>query len=185
MNDFTRIAVALFAVLNAPGVLGAFSAIATGSASERLKLIAGVLGLTFAVLLATALLSDSVLEWLNITPENFQLAAGIVMLTLALRLLWTGGLGAPNLAPRFWGALSLVLSPVAVVAMLSYSARFGTGTSIGAMGLAVLVSGCLLMASAWLGQRLGTVGLGALARFNGALIVLLAVELIIDGIQSV
>ena len=78
-----------------------------------------------------------------------------------------------------------MLGPVPVVAILSYSARFGTGTSLGAAVIAIVVSGCLLMAAGWLSERLGSSGRSVLARFGGAVIVLLAIQLMIDGIRSV
>ncbi len=185
MNDFTRVAVALFAVLNTLGVIGAFSTFTPDDRATRTKIVAAVLGLTFAVLAVTAIVSDPVLDWLDISPENFQSAAGSVMLVLGLRLLWSGELGAPNLSSQFWGAVTLVLGPVPVVAMLSYSARYGVGTSIGAAVVALLVSAGVLIASGWLSSVLKTNGRSVLARSNGALIVLLAIQLIVDGIQSV
>jgi multiple antibiotic resistance protein len=185
MTDFTRVAVALFAVLNTPGVIRAFAALAPTDASGRTRFVGTVLGLTFASLAVVAIVSDPVLDWLDISPENFQVAAGIVMLVLALRLLWSGELGAPNLRSPYWGALSLVLGPVPVVAILGYATRYGIGTSIGAAVVAVVVSAVVLMTSRWLGKALRAPGRSVLARCNGALIVLLAIQLIVDGIQSV
>jgi len=185
MNDFTRAAVGLFAVIAAPGGLGGFAAFAPAAISARLRLVIGVMGLTFAALALAALLSDPVLDWLDVSAENFQLAAGAVMLPLALRLLWWGEQGMPSASLPFWRALSLVFGPVPVVVMLSYSARFGTGTALGAAGVALLVSGGLLLAGGWIAARLGAAGCSLLGRFNGALIVVLAVELMLDGIHSV
>jgi multiple antibiotic resistance protein len=185
MNDFSRVAVALFAVLNAPGVLGAFAAIAPATPGARLRLTARVLALTFGALTLAAALNGPVLEWLDVSPENFQLAAGIVMLTLALRLLWWGEMGPPSASSPYWRGVSLVLGPVPIVSVLCYGSRFGAGTALGAAAIAILVTGCLLTASCWLDPRLGSGGRSALARFNGALIVLLAVELMVDGIQSI
>ena len=185
MTDFSRVAVGLFLVLNAPGALGAFAAIAPRDAPARLRLVGGVLAIALGALVVAAVLSDPFLDWLHISPETFQVAAGIVMLTLGLRLLFFGEMGPPSATSPLPGALSLVLGPVLIVAMLSYSARFGTGTSLGAAVLAVVVSGCLLTGAGWLSTRIGSAGRSAVARFSGALIVLLAIQLMVDGIQSV
>jgi small neutral amino acid transporter SnatA (MarC family) len=51
--------------------------------------------------------------------------------------------------------------------------------------VAVLASAALLIAAPWIATRLGRAGCSMLGRFNGALIVIMAVELILDGIHSV
>lgn len=185
MSDLSRAAVGLFAVLAAPGALALFAAFAPSAPSSRLRLVAAVGSLAFAVLAVAGALGEPVLDWLDVSAENFQLAGGIVMLPLAFRLLWWGESGAPTATQPFWRASSLMLGPVPVVLMLSYSARFGFGTALGAAAVALLASGLLLMAGAWVTGRLGQGGSALLGRFNGALIVVLAVELMVDGVQSV
>ncbi len=185
MNDFLRIAAGLFAVTAAPGALGVFSAFAPPVPPARLRLLTGVMGLSFGLLALVAVSSDSVLDWLDISAENFQVAAGLVMLPLALRLLWSGAQGEPSAASPFWRAWSLTFGPTPAVLMLSYSARFGVEMALGGAVTALLVSGGLLMASDRIAARLGSGGCSMLARLTGALVVLLAVESMINGFQSV
>jgi small neutral amino acid transporter SnatA (MarC family) len=185
VTDFSLALVGFFAVFAAPGAVGVFAAFAPAATLGRLRLLVGALSLTFGGLVAAALISDSVLDWLSVTGENFQLAAGIVMLPLALRLLLRGEQGMPSASSPFWRAWTLLFGPVPGVLMLSYAARFGTGTALCGAALALLVSGALLLAAPWLAARLGKTGCSMLGRFNGALIVAMAIELIVDGIQSV
>jgi small neutral amino acid transporter SnatA (MarC family) len=185
MTDFTLALVGFFAVFAAPGALGVFATFAPVTVYARFRLVIGAGVLTFIGLIAAALLSDPILDWLSVTGENFQLAAGIVMLPLALRLLLWGEQGMPSAAEPFWRAWALLFGPAPVVLMLSYDARFGTGTALGGAAVALLVSGALLLAASWLAARLGRVGCAMLGRFNGALIVAMAIEVIVDGIHSV
>jgi small neutral amino acid transporter SnatA (MarC family) len=183
MNDLTRVAIGLFAVMAAPGALTAFSGLASMLLAERARAVGIAALMALAMLALIAAVNEPVLDWLSVSGENFQTAAGIVMGPLAFRLLWTGEAWTPQSASPVWRAWSLLSGPVPAVLMLSYAARFGIGTSIGAAVIALAASAAILLASGWLSARLG-VGRGVLGRFNGALIVVLAVELILDGVQS-
>lgn len=185
MNDFSRVAVGLFAVIAAPAAVAGFAAFAPSLASARLRLVAGVLAPLFGSLAIAAVFSEPFLDWLNVSAESFQLAAGIVMLPLALRLLWSGERDTGSASSPLWRGWSLLFGPVPVVVTLSYSTRFGIARTIGAAALAVFASTLLIMISPWIVARLRRTGCSMLGRFNGALIVLLAVELIIDGVQSI
>jgi multiple antibiotic resistance protein len=124
--------------------------------------------------------------WLDVSPENFQLAAGLIMLPQALQLLVRGRTladeGSAGLLPL---AVSLLAGPASVVAAMSYGARFGEGTAAGASALVLFATAGLLMAGERFQRWVGRAGMGAFGRFNGALLVVVAVELIVDGVRSV
>jgi small neutral amino acid transporter SnatA (MarC family) len=183
MTDLTRAAIGLFAVMAAPGALAAFSALAAMLLADRMRAVGSAGLLAFATLAFIAAVNDPILDWLSVSGENFQTAAGIVMGPLAFRLLWTGETWAPQSSSIILRAWSLLSGPVPAVLMLSYAARFGFGTATGAAIIALAASAVILLASGWLSTRLGPLQ-GVLGRFNGALIVVLAVELILDGVQS-
>jgi small neutral amino acid transporter SnatA (MarC family) len=184
VSDLTRAAVGLFAVIAAPGALAAFASLSEIALGPRLRLVAAATLAAFAGLALIAAVDGPLLDWLDISPESFQVAAGVVMLPLAGRLLWTGETWAPRAASPAVKAWSLLSGPVPTVLILSYSARFGLATALGAAAIALGASAALLMVSGWLSARLGA-GLGLLGRFNGALIAVMAIELMVDGVQSV
>jgi small neutral amino acid transporter SnatA (MarC family) len=184
MNDFTRAAVGIFAVLAVPAALRIVAAYMPSLPRERLRLVSGAALFAFVALSLVAAVSSSFLDWLDVSAENFQLAASVVMLPLAIRLLWTGETWTPSATSPFWRTVSLLLGPVPVVATLSYSARFGFGDTLAAAAAALLLSAALLMAATWLLSRAPAVR-PLLGGFNGALIILLAIELMLDGIHSV
>lgn len=184
MTDLTRAAVGLFAVMATPGALAAFTSLAALALEIRLRLVGAAALLALGCLALIAAVNDPVLDWLAITPENFQTAAGVVMLPLALRLLWAGEVWTPHGTLPTWRTWSLLAGPVPAVLVLSYSARFGFDTALGAAAIAIAASVAVLLAADWLLIRLRA-GRSLLGRFNGALIVVMAIELMVDGIQSV
>jgi small neutral amino acid transporter SnatA (MarC family) len=74
--------------------------------------------------------------------------------------------------------------PVPAVLILSYSARFGFETALGAAAIALAASAMVLLIGAWLAGRFGAVQ-EMLGRFNGVLIIALAIELMLHGVRSV
>jgi multiple antibiotic resistance protein len=185
MSDSMLTTLSVFAVIASPAAIASFAAFAPTVDAARIQLLALVFGLVLGTLAIAIFISDPFLDWLSVSGESFQTAAGLVMLPLAARLLWSGQRPEAPASSSFWRATSLVLGPASAVIALSYSARFGVATALGASALAVLLSAALLMVSPWLACRVPAAALSLLGRFNGALIVILAVELIVDGVQSV
>lgn len=184
MNDLTRAAIGLFAVMASPAALATFASLAGLAPAARLRLVGAAALPALAGLGLIAALSGPILDWLAISGENFQTAAGLVMLPLALRLLWAGDIWPPQAASPIWRAWSLLSGPVPAVLILSYSARFGFATALGAATIALAASAIVLLTSGWLTSRLGPFG-SLVGRFNGAVIVVMAIELIVDGLHSV
>jgi small neutral amino acid transporter SnatA (MarC family) len=116
------------------------------------------------------------------------------MAPLALRLLWTGeSMSLPTdeagahdrwvwLAPL---TVPLVAGPAALVGALSYGTRFGEGTTIGAAALVAVTTAAVLATGPPIVRALGPWGVSALGRLSGALLAVILVELMLDGIQSV
>lgn len=192
MSGFGLAALGLFAAAAPFGAIPAFAALTAEAAPRRratLLLAAGVAA--FALLAASALLSGPFLDWISVSPENFQPAAGLVMLPPAFRLVvWGRSLtppknGASRLAWRLPMAAPLIAGPASLAGAMSYGARFGEGTAIAAAALAVVASSALLAAGPRLSRALHPAGVSALARLSGALLATLAVELILDSVHSV
>ncbi len=194
MRDFSLAAVGLFAAVAPLGGLPVFLAFAGGStARQRLTTAALMAVACFALMAAAAATAGPVLDWLEVSGENFQLAAAAVMLPPAVRLLWSGrslSLPPADRPPllRVWLmplTLPLLAGPTPFVTAMSYSARFDAGLAIGAAALVAAVTGTLLAASVFRPENRTSLLVDVLARFNGGLLAVVAVELFVDGIQSV
>lgn len=175
----------LFAAVAPLGALPVFLD-ARVSPAERLRAVAIMALVALAVLSAGVLAAGPFLDWLEISAENFQLAAGVIMLPQAVQLLWRGrtlssadaGIIVPLAAP-------LLAGPASAAAAMSYGARFGEAQAIGASALVLAVTAALLLAGSALEGRVKSGPIETLGRFNGAFLVVIAIEMIIDGVQSV
>lgn len=159
MSEFARAALGLFAAVAPFGALPVFID-AQGEAAGERRIIGRMCVAAFLLMGLAVLVAEPFLEWLDVSPENFQLAAGLIMLPQALQLLVRGRTfadeGSAGLLPM---AVPLLAGPASIAAAMSYGARFGEGTAAGASALVLLIT--------------------------GALLVVVAVELIVDGVRSV
>ena len=185
MTEFAKAALGLFAVVAPFGALPVFIDARAVGADQR-RIILGMCVAAFLLMGVAVLAAGPFLEWLDVSPENFQLAAGLIMLPQSLQLLVRGRTladeGSGGLLPL---AVPLLAGPASVAAAMSYGARFGEGTAAGASGLVLLATAGLLMTGERVERWVGRAGVGVLGRFNGALLVVVAVEMIVDGVRSV
>lgn len=195
MSEFWREVLGLFASVAPLGALPVFAAHAGRAGVGRRISLAIIVGLlSFALLAAAIALGDPFLAWIDVSPENFQLAAGLAMMPLALRLLWagdsmgvrldqaTGVVGSSWLMPL---AVPLVAGPASLAAAISYGTRFGVGSTLGAAALTIALTTATFVAGPLLLRLFGAAGVSALGRLSGLLLVVIVVEMMVDGVQSV
>jgi multiple antibiotic resistance protein len=189
MSEFIRLLVGMFAVVAPPGAVVALcrTHALDDHASQVTRLRAAVA--SFGVLAAFALLSGPILDWLDVSAESFQFAAGAAMFPLALRLVLAGDSAElPGRLPSYgWLvplAVPLLAGPSAIIAAISYSARFGEGQAILATAGVLMVTAALLAAMEWF-ERFPPIILHTAGRLSGGLLIVIAVELAVDGVRSV
>jgi multiple antibiotic resistance protein len=115
------------------------------------------------------------------------------MAPLAFRLLWSGeSMPLPREGDRplrrFWLTpltVPLVAGPASLAAALSYGTRFGLEPTLGAAAFVLVLTALAFAAAPQLQRTLGTAGISALGRFTGGLLVIVAIEMLVDGVQSV
>jgi len=154
--------------------------------ADRPRALAVMVLAALALLSGGVLLAQPFLDWLDVSPENFQLAAGVIMLPQAVQLLWRGRtLSAADAGIIVPLASPLLAGPASLAAAMTYGARFGEAEAIGASAIVLAVTGALLLAGTRIRRRLKPGSTEALGRFNGAFLVVIAIEMIVDGVQSV
>ncbi|MCK9520379.1 MAG: MarC family protein, partial [Dehalococcoidia bacterium] len=91
MDDFLRALIGFFAIVDPIGNILAFEAIA-GRASQRDKVRIALLAVvvSFVLIVVFALAGEHVLDFLGISPASFQIAAGILLVLPAIRLVERG-----------------------------------------------------------------------------------------------
>jgi small neutral amino acid transporter SnatA (MarC family) len=185
VSEFARATAGIFLAVAPFGALPVFLDARLG-ADERARTAVVMCASALALLAAGTLAAEPLLDWLDVSPENFQLAAGLIMLPQALHLIWRGrtlseaepGVFVPLTAP-------LLAGPASVAAAMSYGTRYGEAEALGASALVLPVTLGILALGEWVEARLGRGWLGLVGKANGALLVVVAVELIVDGIRSV
>lgn len=187
MSDFLRCLAGMLAVVAPFGALATQRASSERAASPWVA--AGAAASAFVILSGSAALNRPLLDWLNVSPESFQFAAGAAMAPLAVRLILAGdSMPSTGRLPRYaWAvplAVPLLAGPSSIISAVSYAARFGEGETIAASALATAFTG-LLLAAPGVFDRVPLVVVRTLARLSGGLLLLIAVELAVDGVHSV
>lgn len=187
MNDFLRLVVIFFAAVNPAAV--AASVLHLEHAGDdrlriRLPIAAGVIAIAVYALACWS--APHLLDWLDIAPESFRVAAGIVMATMGVLIIAFGAIttDADRIDLRgaaFPVAVPLLAGPAGLMAALSYSADDGFGQAFGAAAIIVVATATLLIARLESARPV----LGGVARVTGALLVAVAAGLIVSGVRDI
>lgn len=194
MSELPLLLIVFWAALNPPASAASLASVEPPAEGRRDWLLAAAGGLAAVLLLLTAVLHGPLLDLLDVSAASFNIAAGIVMVAGAARPLLRGRAieeaiagaagdgGRTVLAPL---AVPLLATPAALVAAVSWGERAGEAQT--AVVAVVLVA----LTALWLARgpqprsRAGRAGLDALARLTGALLAVLAVGLVVQGILAV
>jgi small neutral amino acid transporter SnatA (MarC family) len=192
VSDFWLAALGIFAASAPLGLGPVFHSAAEGAdGRERAGLASTAALVALSLLAAATAIGDPFVDWLDVSAESFQIAAGVVMIPQALRLLWSGESASAmaNEGMRRWAwtlarTVPLLAGPPALVAALSYGTRFGVATTLGAAALTMAISAALLAGGGW-GMRRARWLAPGLGRLNGGVLAVLAIEMVLDGVLSV
>jgi multiple antibiotic resistance protein len=145
----------------------------------------------YVVLVVFLLLGRWLLKFLGLQPEAVGIAGGIVLFLIALRMIFPsqGAVsgdtleGEPFLVPL---AIPLVAGPSTLATLLLLESA-KSSTTVGLM-LAVTVAwaltGVILLSSTYLYRLLGERVLVAMERLMGMLLVMVAVQMLLDGVRT-
>ncbi|MGH8637011.1 MAG: MarC family protein, partial [Burkholderiales bacterium] len=143
------------------------------------------------VLLACLFLGNSALDLLGLEQESISIAGGIVLFLIALRMIFPGEAGSgsealegePFLVPL---AVPLLAGPSALATLLLFqrSAPGQTGPLLLALTIAWALSGVILLSSTFFYRLLRQRGLIAMERLMGMLLVMIAVQMFMNGIKA-
>jgi multiple antibiotic resistance protein len=166
----------------------------TRSYALRQKLTAAVVSIVAAwlMLVSFSLGGQEVLDFLGISSGSFRVAAGLLLLPPAYRLVMEGqphvGDG-PSAADTLDFALvplatPLIAGPGALAATTSFSQTAGWETTIAAVSLVLLLTLVSFAAADLLFRLAGAVLLRLAARAVGILLFAIAVDFVLDGARD-
>jgi multiple antibiotic resistance protein len=186
--DFLSATVLLVIIMDPIGNIPVFhSLVGRYPLPQRLGIIARELLIAYGVLVAFLLGGKSILGYLGLKQPALGVAGGVVLFIIALRMVFPptgpsveGPEEEPFIVPL---AVPMIAGPSAVAAILLLVSRDPQRllTWWGAISVAWLVSAAILLGSGLLMEMLGPRALRALVRLSGMLLVMMAVQMLMDG----
>ena len=159
--------------------------------SRRRRVIARELLIALGVLMVFLFAGQAILDFLGLQRESVTIAGGIVLGIIGLRLIFPRpeGLmghqlaGEPFLVPL---AIPLIAGPsaMATVILMARNAPDQMGRSALAILLAWGLTAAVLLAAPTLYRLLRERGLQAVARLMGMLLIMIAVQMVLNGLDS-
>ena len=191
MNDLLSIVVTLFLIMDPLGNVPVFLSVLKNVVPERRRaiVIREVL-IAYAVLLIFMLLGDHALRVLHIEQETVSIAGGIVLFLIALRMIFpqAGGYGEPGEGEPLVVPLAIPLiagpSAMAALLLLQRAAPAETLTLWIGMTIAWALTAAILIGAPFFYRILGERGLTAMERLMGMVLVMISVQMLLNGISA-
>ena len=191
MDVFSAI-VTLFLVMDPLGNVPLFlSVLKTVPPERRQRVLLRELAFAYVVLVAFLLMGNALLRFLGLEQEAVSIAGGIVLFLIALRMIFpehgtlTDGVpeGEPFVVPL---AIPLIAGPstLATLLLLDRAVPSGTMTLLLVVTVAWAIGGVILLSSTFLYRVLGQRGLVAMERLMGMLLVMVAVQMLMNGVAT-
>ncbi len=157
------------------------------TSAERRKTFTLATFVAFLLLVLFMLGGITVLNLFRVTLADLQIAGGLLLLIIAVRIVLFGHWGADedeqtSIVPL---ACPLLTGPGAITATLVLQATYGLALTTVAVVVSFLVTWAILMFGEKLFQVLGKTGSAVLAQVMALLLATIAVQFIRSGISSV
>jgi multiple antibiotic resistance protein len=190
MDVFAAV-VTLFLIMDPLGNILLFLSVLKDVPRERRRvvLIREIL-FAYVVLLVFLFVGRYILRFLGLDQETISVAGGVVLFLIALRMIFpsTNGMfgdklvGEPFIVPL---AIPFVAGPstLAALLLLERSTPGHTGALLIAMTIAWALTAAILLASTFFYRVLRERGLVAVERLMGMLLVMVAVQMLMDGLR--
>lgn len=189
MNDWPALFLLSVLAVNPAGAIAGYQgSMRRVAAAERFPLALIGAGATAFLVLMAAGLADPLREVLDVESSSFRIAAGIALLIAGAQMCWRGHAATPYPGPGWQSAvyplaLPLVVGPGLVGVVMHGATADGAGTGM-IVSAALPVAVVTAATAPWVPARLSGF-LRAIARLLGAVAVIAAAGLIVNGVQAV
>ena len=192
--DIFSTAVLLFLIMDPLGNMPIFiSALKNVPEKRRTKVLIRELLIALLILVVFLFLGDNMLALLSLQQEAVSISGGIILFLIALKMIFPpargGGImgdtpnGEPFIVPM---ATPLIAGPsILATLILMGNQNPGQETALlGALLIAWFASSAILMFSNRIMKLLGNRGVYAIERLMGMILIMLSVQMLINGITS-
>jgi multiple antibiotic resistance protein len=190
-SDIAAAAATLFFVMDPLGNIPVFNAVLSRfSPQRRARITARELVIALVILLVLLFAGTAILEFLGLSQPSLSIAGGVLLFIIALKMIFPTSAGEvasekdePFIVPL---AMPMVAGPstIAILLLLSSTEPERIWEWCTALVIAWAVTTLLLTASPFLLRVLGNRGLRALERLMGMLLVLLATQMLLNGVRE-
>jgi len=157
---------------------------------RRKKIIVRELLIALLVLLFFMFIGRYILQLLQIAQSSLGIAGGVMLFIIAIKMIFPGSGNlfhhSDNMEPLIVPlAVPLLAGPSAIAAVILMMAQEPSRWLewVVALVVAWLIAGIILVSSETLGRRLGVRALLAIERLMGILLMLVSVDMILDGVK--
>lgn len=181
----------LFLVLDPFGNMVTFhSLLSRVPPANRKRVLIRELFIAFFIMLGFLFAGSSILSLLGIHPYTLSISGGILLFLIALgmvfpikSILHEPGNEEPFIVPI---AVPLMVGPSAIALLLLMASKYPNAKSLSVLAVTIAwaSSAAILMISPWILRMLGSKGTLAMERLMGLLLILIAVQMFLDGILS-
>jgi multiple antibiotic resistance protein len=188
--DILSAVITLFLIMDPLGNVPVFLAVLKRVPPERRRkiLIREVL-IAYAVLVFFMLVGESALKLLQIEQETISIAGGIVLFLIALRMVFPqhgafddSAEGEPLVVPL---AIPLIAGPSTLATLLLLRGDSGDTLDLWvAMTIAWVATAAILIAAPFFYRALGERGLVAMERLMGMVLVMISVQMFLNGVAT-
>lgn len=189
--DVLSAVVTLFLIMDPVGNIPPFLSVLKTLPPERRRFVLmREVGFAYLVLLVFLFVGRFVLQFLHLEPETISIAGGIVLFLIAIRMIFPGegGVfreqleGEPFIVPL---AVPLLVGPstLAALMLLQESANANRVSLLIAVTIAWALSGAILLGSTFFYRVLRQRGLVAMERLMGMILVMVSVQMLLNGLQ--
>ena len=190
-SDIAAAAATLFFVMDPLGNIPVFNAVLSRfTPQRRAQITARELVVALVILLVFLFAGTAVLDFVGLTQPSLSIAGGVLLFIIALKMIFPNAAGEvasekdePFIVPL---AMPMVAGPstIAILLLLSSTEPERIWEWCTALVIAWAATTALLTASPFLLRVLGSRGLRALERLMGMLLVLLATQMLLNGVRE-
>lgn len=159
-------------------------------AIKRQRIILRETLIAYSILVLFLFGGNPLLSFFGVESHTLRISGGIILFIIALGMVFPTRSAMPStleaepfIVPI---AMPLIAGPSAIAALLvmAKSDPQRLGNWLGALTFAMGIAGLILWASPWIFQRLGPRGALAVERLMGMLLIILSVQMMLDGIEQ-
>ncbi|GAA3943299.1 YhgN family NAAT transporter [Litoribacillus peritrichatus] len=188
--DFLNASLMLFLIMDPLGNLPVFMSILKSVPEERrMAVLRRELLIALAIMMLFLFAGQSILNALNLKQEAVSISGGIILFIIAIRMIFPGRGGVMGAQPEGEPFIVPLATPMiagpSILAMLILLVNQSPDRQMEwalALFMAWLISSCILLASKPLFKLLKQRGLIAIERLMGMILVMMAVQMFLDGI---